>query len=193
MFNTIQIHFLKIAPILNPVPTYSLLFVLNFCIKFIFSSVSFAENIICPPQQTVFVRGTSMQPLLKPEQKLIIQPNYYKCHGKKIKLGDLVIVKNGRSQIGLVKKIFAIPGDEVSLIDQKIIINGQAAKTSNGEILLNQDKMLKIYITKNPSIMPTDTYLVLGDNNKAPFDSRRFGFTGANDINAKIIKIEPHK
>lgn len=124
--------------------------------------------------------------------------------------GDIVIFESTAADKRLVKRVVAVPGDRVSMKNNKLKINGQ-------ELIYKDDESTSIFWeqlnsvadnTDEPKqrqvhnghfhriqlhgrsslsnfttvIVPTDQYLVLGDNRNNSADSRVIGFIPRNEI-----------
>ena len=114
--------------------------------------------------------------------------------------GDIIIFNSEASGKRLVKRVVGIPGDRVSLVDNKLTVNGHSAqyrvthKDPTGryhdltEALLGQTRTIRI--TASPShypdfsevTVPQGYYLALGDNRNNSADSRAIGLVPRNEI-----------
>ena len=122
-----------------------------------------------------------------------MEPNYtngQSVYAKKInsesnlKRGDVIIQTNKNyAQIG---RIVAIPGDKVEFKDNKVYINGSE---ENGDYLPSDSVTLlpSTSVLSNNFVIPSGSYLILGDNRMNSFDSRNKGLEEIDRINWKII------
>lgn len=123
-----------------------------------------------------FVRGSSMEPtLFNGDLVFVIKSTYLSLN---YQLNDIVLVKKDNSEI--VKRIVALPYDEVFVDENKVIIN-------NSKI---------IYFKLLPSIpkppvkkyhLGTVEYFILGDNLSVSIDSRFLGPVKISEITGKVI------
>lgn len=152
------------------------------CIN-IFTAMASAKDSCAPRFESVIVNGDSMSPLLKNQQELQLDLNYYSCHT--IQAGDLVVFEIPGRKNRIIKKIFAVPGDTYKYRNNQIEINGKILKNSAGENYNIQSKMLELYASSYP-VLPKDSYLVLGDQPRGSFDASRMGFIDRQQIVGKV-------
>jgi len=119
---------------------------------------------------------------------------------------DIIIFDSVASDKRLVKRVIGVPGDKVSMKNNHLFINGQAItyeakergityhhesnETINGQShtirLNNVSSQLANF---NAVTVPTDRYLVLGDNRDNSADSRVIGFVPRNEIIGRSSKV----
>ena len=98
---------------------------------------------------------------------------------------DIVAVRDPQDNSLLVKRIIALPGQSVCLIDGKVYVDGR---------LLNEPYLLPGTPTYacdkdgNEFISYGDKYFVMGDNRNVSLDSRVFGAVPRQDILGKLIE-----
>ena len=115
------------------------------------------SNIVAP----IRVNGRSMNNTLKDGDIMILDIIGYRT--SKLKRFDIVVVDNGKDY--LIKRVIALPGEEVEYIDNKLYINGKQIKDNFGK---GKTKDFKTKVSKN-------SYFVLGDNREDSLDSRYYG------------------
>jgi signal peptidase I len=130
--------------------------------------------------------------------------------------GEIVVFDSPVDGTSLVKRVAAVPGDEVLLDDEGLVVNGQRASYSEGDAhrlqtllagtaALNphvfreelsgteHDILLLPYRTPRrvfgPVRVPEDTYFMLGDNRDNSADSRFFGFVPRRNIVGHATRI----
>jgi signal peptidase I len=112
--------------------------------------------------------------------------------------GDIVVFDSAAAGTRLIKRVIGVPGDTVELKDNRLYINGEAARYSTamegGEALqLNEEIAGFIHRMQihdafgfaggfGPLTVPDGHYLVLGDNRDYSADSRVIGFVPRHEI-----------
>lgn len=151
----------------------------------------------------VQVQQSSMENTLYSSQQLIVDKLTYNFAGPK--RGDIIIflenqqrgtviddtvifVKNIKSLFEntdkdkrLVKRVIAVPGDEVNIKDGYVYVNGEKLNEPyvKGETF-NQELTLPINV-------PANKLFVLGDNRTVSKDSRAFGLVDYNQVEGKAV------
>lgn len=123
-----------------------------------------------------FVQGSSMYPTLH-DRDIACYSRVYSNYEK----GDVISIRMPSGEF-FVKRIIALPGDEVDIKDGKVYVNGEA---------LEEDYTIGITELQDSS----DTYpltieegqiYVLGDNREGSKDSRTFGPIVEGQVTGKI-------
>ena len=148
----------------------------------------------------VSIEGHSMEPTLKNGEKIIISKIFT------IKRYDIIVSKEPDQNVYMIKRVIGMPGDTVIFQDDTLIVNG---KIQNEDYLndfkkkFNTDRMKQEFSynstyqkiaqqSKNftrdfETQVPSDKYLVLGDNRLISKDSRFFGFVDKDLVKGKLI------
>lgn len=120
--------------------------------------------------------------------------------------GDVVVFDSKAMDTRLVKRVIGLPGDEVMLVDDRLIINGAPAaytevqRTPRGLIatetlpggmahriqLLDRNRR---YANFGPVTVPPGHYLMLGDNRDDSTDSRVFGPVPREEIAGRTRRV----
>ncbi len=118
--------------------------------------------------QPVKVEGTSMLPRLEDQDRLFI--NKFAYHFEKIERGDVVVFYYPRDpQKSYIKRVIALPGDDLRIDDGRVYVNGQ---------LLEEPYVPRRYRdgrSQAETVIPKDEYFVMGDHRSISSDSRDFG------------------
>jgi len=124
------------------------------------------------------------------------------------KRGDIVVFDSKVADTRLVKRVIGLPGDTVSMTDDRLTINGIEARYSDIEYQPDAILATESYpglsqrielvpgaasrlSSFGPVKVPQDYYLVLGDNRDNSADSRVYGFIPRQEIvgNAKTVVL----
>lgn len=160
---------------------------LFFFLSLILSTTGGLANVSSACQEKiteVIVNGDSMSPLFKSGQEIKVDKNYYSCNSPQ--RGDIVIFEIAGRPNHIIKKIFGTSGDKFEYKNNNILINGKPLQNSAGVKYVVDSKMLKLYAESYPTI-PTNSYLVLGDNPTGSFDASRFGFIDRKQLVGRVI------
>lgn len=120
--------------------------------------------------QPFYVKGESMSPNFSNGEYLLVDSLSYRSLSPK--RGDVVVYRYPRDkQQFFFHRVIGLPGEEVSIVDGKVLINGSELK----EGYLPAD--LKTYGSSDGATVKLSDgqYFVLGDNRNAAKDSRSFG------------------
>ena len=116
--------------------------------------------------QATRVYGQSMEPNLHTDQRLVVEKVSYSLHQPR--RGDVVVLRMPeRGPELLIKRVIALPGEEIEIREGSVYIDGQVidepylSKTTNG--------------TYGPYVVPEESVFVMGDNRGASNDSRVLG------------------
>lgn len=115
----------------------------------------------------VRVNGSSMYPTLKGKEIMLLNKL------GKIDRFDIVVLKIDEEEDNLIKRVIALPGESIEIMDNKIYINGKELEDKYG--MGNTYSIDKI-------TLKDDEYFILGDNRVISMDSREFGPVKKEDI-----------
>jgi len=122
--------------------------------------------------------------------------------------GDIIVFESKAAKNRLIKRVIGLPGDQVSMSNEQLIINGKAVnyETSHSSIqaankvtienLNGLKHNVKHDRTKSDRLgtfstvtVPRDQYLVLGDNRRNSADSRVYGFVPRKELKGKANHV----
>lgn len=131
--------------------------------------------------QPVYVKGTSMLPRLREGERLFV--NRFIYNFSRIERGDIVVFyypKNPHESF--IKRVIGLPGDEVTLANGKLYINGKLVP----EAYLSSDYTTIVSPPRTWVVEPHH-YFVMGDNRDASNDSRNWGLVPEMYIYGKAV------
>jgi signal peptidase I len=164
----------------------------------------------------------SMQPTIKEGDRIVVNKMAYdiRLPFSDISLlsldtpkhGEIIVFESEAAELRLIKRVVGLPGDVVSMSNEKITINGQPLSyqpyrqensTSNEKNIGYSTEKLghithRINIDKSasnrfsnfaPVVVPAGHYLVLGDNRRHSADSRVYGFVPHQELRGKATAI----
>lgn len=128
--------------------------------------------------QFMLLQGDSMEPNLHSGQLLLLDK-----YTKKYDYQDIVAIKKDSINGLLVKRIVAVPGDMVHILDGVLYVNGESV----GEDYISIDFA---GIAKEPIRLGEEEFFVLGDNLKESKDSRysEIGLICQEEIKGIVIR-----
>jgi signal peptidase I len=112
--------------------------------------------------------------------------------------GDVVVLRSPENGITLLKRVAAIPGDEVAVTDGRLSINGATIPISRDgdgfiELLGQAAHPVRLTAGGGPDYGPvrlgSDEYLMLGDNRGESHDGRAFGLVEGKAILGKAVGV----
>jgi signal peptidase I len=131
-------------------------------------SVAASFMIITFLYQPVRVEGTSMQPELRDQDRLFINKFAYRFEN--ISRGDVVVFHYPRDPSkSYIKRIIALPGDDLSIDDGRVYVNGKRVAEPYVPRLYRDARSLP------ETVIPPHEYFVMGDHRSISSDSRDFG------------------
>jgi signal peptidase I len=134
----------------------------------IFFAFSTAIFIVVFVVQPVKVEGTSMQPHLVDQERIFV--NRFIYHFADIRQGDVVVFWYPRDRSkSYIKRVLAVPGDEVEIQRGNVYVNG--AKIEEPYL----EREYRSFDSYPKSVVPPDQYFVLGDHRNSSNDSRNWG------------------
>ena len=123
------------------------------------------------------VRGSSMHPGIHDGDRILVEPWSYLLGGAS--RGDVVVMRYPLDpDVDYIKRIIGLPGDQVTLADGHVWINGE---------LLLEPYVASVDHSSYVSVrVDEDNYFVLGDNRPRSTDSREFGFVPVDHVRGRV-------
>ena len=126
------------------------------------------------------ILGPSMEPNYNEGEVYLLNKIKYKLFD--IKRFDVIVLKSKKSKF-MIKRIIGLPGEKIEYKDNNLYVNGKILE----EKFKITGKTTDFNIEKlNKTIIPEDSYFVLGDNRENSEDSRVFGFVKKDEIVGKV-------
>lgn len=123
--------------------------------------------------QVTVVRGASMEPTLHDNERLIANKISYRFETPE--RGEIIIFRPPLEiKRNYIKRIIGVPGDKIEI--------------TKGKIYLNDKKLEEPYVKNRsyenmpPTIVPDNSFFVLGDNRPNSSDSRYWGFVPRKNV-----------
>jgi signal peptidase I len=127
------------------------------------------------------------------------------------KRGDIVVFYSPADGVRLVKRVIGVPGDQISMIDNHLVINGAALQyeerggattdRNSGPQELRVEQLegkshLMLITPQRPAMrsfgavqVPPDAFLMMGDNRDNSNDSRYIGFVPRGEILGRASRV----
>ncbi len=129
------------------------------------------------------VKGASMEPNFHDGEYILT--NKYEYRFADPQRGDVIVFKSPQNpDIDYIKRIIAIPGDKVKLVNNAYYVN--EVKLVEAYIANNLYTYNGAFLKEGQEVtVPTNKYFVSGDNRPRSSDSREWGFIERSSIIGK--------
>ena len=132
--------------------------------------------------QPVRVEGTSMLPRLEDHDRLFI--NKFVYHIESIHRDDIVVFHYPRDPAkSYIKRVIGLPGDRIWINDGHVWVNGAELDESYVPDRYRDTRSMA------ETIIPDDSYFVMGDHRSISSDSREFGSVERDLIYGKAVFV----
>ncbi len=120
------------------------------------------------------IKGHSMSHTLEHGERVFVNKLSYRLAG--FKRGDIAFLWSPEHRTRLVKRIIALPGEEIEIRRGRVYIDGEK---------LNEPyvpKTFRSYESIQPTTVPENHYFVMGDHRNSSNDSRFFSFVPEENL-----------
>jgi signal peptidase I len=132
--------------------------------------------------QPVKVEGTSMLPGLTDQERIFI--NKFVYHLEPISRGDIVVFRYPRDTAkSYIKRVIAVAGDRVRIDNGRVYVNGKRLRETYLPDDYRDDRSYP------ETVVPNDSYFLLGDHRSSSSDSRDFGPVDREYIYGKAVFV----
>jgi signal peptidase I len=147
-------------------------------------SVLIAVVLIVFIYQPVKVEGTSMMPALTDQERIFINKFTYRFGIGSVERGDMVVFwyPNDTTK-SYIKRVIGLPGDHIAIDRGIVYVNGKR---------LDEQYVPDEYRDRQscpPTVVPQDSYFVLGDHRSSSNDSRSWGTVDRKYIYGKAVFV----
>jgi len=143
-------------------------------------SLAISAFIIVFLYQPVKVEGTSMMPSLEDQERIFVNKFVYRL--EPIERGDIVVFRYPRDPSkSYIKRVIGTAGDRIRIDGGQVYVNGEP---------LDEDYVPPAYADTRSypeTIVPPNSYFVLGDHRSMSNDSRDFGPVNQSYIYGKAV------
>jgi signal peptidase I len=132
--------------------------------------------------QPVRVEGTSMLPRLEDHDRLFI--NKFVYHIESIERGDIVVFHYPRDpEKSYIKRVIGLPGDRIWIDNGHVWVNGVELDESYVPDRFRDSRSMA------ETVLPEESYFVMGDHRSISSDSREFGAVERDLIYGKAVFV----
>ncbi|MEO5646065.1 MAG: signal peptidase I [Candidatus Paceibacterota bacterium] len=152
-------------------------------VLYIIGAVIFAAIIQAFLIRPFIVSGTSMDPVIKNGQYLIIDEVTYHIHTPE--RGDVIVFKAPPEPSKYyIKRVIGLPGDTVKIKDGKVTIVNTAHPDG---FTLNEPYLTHLSNDNGTFVVTQNNYFVMGDNRTGSYDSRSWGMLPIENIRGRAV------
>jgi signal peptidase I len=130
--------------------------------------------------QPVKVEGTSMMPSLEDQERIFVNKFVYRL--EPIERGDIVVFRYPRDPSkSFIKRVVALAGDRIRIDNGRVFVNDH---------MLQEEYVPRAYEDERSypaTVVPPNSYFVLGDHRSLSNDSRDFGAVDQSYIYGKAV------
>jgi len=140
--------------------------------------------------QAFKIPAGSMLPTLEIGDHLLVDKSIYK--NTPIQRGDIIVFPMPKKpEIDYIKRVIALPGDTIEIVNKEVFING---KQQDHSYSIHLDTRVLVKGTSprdnfGPIKIPDGNVFVMGDNRDNSYDSRFYGFISTQTVKGKFVQI----
>lgn len=140
------------------------------------------------------VEGTSMYSTLDEGDRVFVNKMSYRLHdpGR----GDVIVLHeiNGTAERDLIKRVIALPGEEIEIVDCEVRIDTDPADDVPPQRLVEPYLDADVVNSRSwcefgPVLVPDDNVFVMGDNRPGSQDSRALGPIPFDDLVGRAFVV----
>ena len=133
------------------------------------------------------VDGESMESTLDPGDRVFVNKMSYRLHDPN--RGDVVVLHeiNGVSERDLIKRVIALPGEEIEMTNCVVRIDGQTLQEPYLDPTIVTPGRCGSDIA--PTVIPDEHVFVMGDNRPGSHDSRALGPVPFDDLVGRAFVV----
>ncbi|GAC1359613.1 MAG: signal peptidase I [Ktedonobacteraceae bacterium] len=146
--------------------------------------ITLAISFIRLPLQNFHIVGHSMEPTFHDQEYVIVNKAAY-LFRPPARSDVIVFHYPPDPQEDYIKRIIAVPGDVISVLDQTVIVDG----IQLNETYVRKEFQGNPYPSFSKRIVGPNEYFVMGDNRAGSSDSRQWGFVPRADIVGQVQVI----
>ncbi|HTI13936.1 MAG TPA: signal peptidase I [Dictyobacter sp.] len=134
--------------------------------------------------QNFYIDGYSMEPTLYNQEYVLVNKAAYLFQPPS--RGDVIVFQYPlHPQINYIKRVIAVPGDVISVVEQTVSVNGVTLHES----YVNKADPYNPYPPIVRRVVGPGEYFVMGDNRGNSSDSRQWGLVPRKNIIGKAVDI----
>ncbi len=108
--------------------------------------------------------------------------------------GDVVVLSNPSGEsTPLLKRVVAVPGDEVEVRDGRLLLGGVPVPIEGGREVLGRPHVVRLDDGGGPpfgpTVVPPGRFLVMGDNRGNSHDGRSFGLVEGEALLGHVLAV----
>ena len=142
----------------------------------VLAAVLLVRGLVLEP---VTVSSTSMEPTVPEGATVLVDKLGPRLQG--VDRGDLVVFRSPDGDGDALKRVVALAGQQVALMDAVLHVDGVPVD----EPQVDLSRIDGTYF--GPVTVPRDTVFVLGDNRAGSIDSREYGAVPLSDVRGRVV------